>query len=132
MFAAAGIVVTEIKTPISAPDFDVLRLSMPAAPAHAATKNVKKSGWEMMLERPWFTSVKSSFRSPDDLNASVATYAAVIASGKPTASATAERSASAPRLWTAATQNPASGPNSGPTTIAPTIRIAERSEERRV
>ena len=43
-FAAAGIVVTEISTPISAPDFAVLRLSMPAAPAQEATKNVKKSG----------------------------------------------------------------------------------------
>ena len=44
MLAAAGIVVTLISTPISAPDFAVLRLSMPAAPAQAATKNVKKSG----------------------------------------------------------------------------------------
>ena len=32
MFAAAGIVVTEISTPISAPDFAVLRLEHPAAP----------------------------------------------------------------------------------------------------
>ena len=44
MLAAAGIVVTLISTPISAPDLAVLRLSMPAAPAQAATKNVKKSG----------------------------------------------------------------------------------------
>ena len=53
MFAAAGIVVTVMSTPISAPDLAVLRLSMPAAPAHAATKNVKKSGWEMMFARLW-------------------------------------------------------------------------------
>ena len=44
MLAAAGIVVTEIRTPISAPDLAVLRLSIPAAPAQAATKNAKKSG----------------------------------------------------------------------------------------
>ncbi len=44
-------------------------------------------------------------------------------SGKPTASAVNERIASAPRRCTSATQKPASGPNSGPTTIAPTIRI---------
>ena len=44
MFAAAGIVVTEIRTPISAPDFAVVRLSMPATPAQAATKKAKKSG----------------------------------------------------------------------------------------
>ena len=33
MFAAAGIVVTEISTPMSAPDFAVESESMPAAPA---------------------------------------------------------------------------------------------------
>ena len=44
MFAAAGIVVTEISTPISAPDFAVDSESIPAAPAQAATKNAKKSG----------------------------------------------------------------------------------------
>ena len=44
MFAAAGIVVTEMSTPISAPDFAVERLSIPATPAQAATKNAKKSG----------------------------------------------------------------------------------------
>src|SRR5918992_396714 len=53
MLAAAGIVVTEISTPISAPDLAVLRLSIPAAPAHAATKKVKKSGSLMMLARLW-------------------------------------------------------------------------------
>ena len=35
---------TLIRTPISAPDFAVLRLSIPATPAQAATKKVKKSG----------------------------------------------------------------------------------------
>jgi len=44
MFAAAGIVVTDMRTPISAPDVAVLRLSIPAAPAQAATKKLKKSG----------------------------------------------------------------------------------------
>ena len=48
MFAAAGIVVTEIRTPISAPDFAVHRLSMPAAPAQAATMNANASGLEMI------------------------------------------------------------------------------------
>ena len=51
MFAAAGIVVTEISTPISAPDFAVDSESIPAAPAQQATKNEKKSGLEMMFER---------------------------------------------------------------------------------
>ena len=44
MFAAAGIVVTEIRTPISAPDFAEVSESTPATPARNATKNEKKSG----------------------------------------------------------------------------------------
>lgn len=47
-----------------------------------------------------------------------------IATAKPTNSAFSERRAGPTRRWTAATQSPASGPNSGPTAIAPTIRIA--------
>ena len=50
MLAAAGIVVTEISTPMSAPDFEVDSDSMPAAPAQAATKNARKSGLAMMFE----------------------------------------------------------------------------------
>ncbi len=51
MLAAAGIVVTEIATPIRAPDLAVERLSMPAAPAQTATNAEKKSGLEMTFER---------------------------------------------------------------------------------
>ena len=43
--------------------------------------------------------------------------------GKPTTSASSDRRASAGRRCTIATHSPASGPNSGPTTIAPTTRI---------
>src|SRR5215218_5862338 len=53
MLAAAGIVVTEMSTPISAPDFEVDSDSIPAAPAQAATKNVKKSGLEITLAIEW-------------------------------------------------------------------------------
>ena len=45
MLAAAGIVVTLISTPISAPDLAVLRLSIPAAPAQTATMKANASGW---------------------------------------------------------------------------------------
>ena len=47
MFAMAGMVVTEIKTPISAPDLAEVSDSTPAVPARYATKNEKKSGLEM-------------------------------------------------------------------------------------
>ena len=49
---------------------------------------------------------------------------AAIATGKPTTSAASDRLARAGRRWTSATQA-ASGPNSGPTIIAPMIRMIE-------
>ena len=49
----------------------------------------------------------------------------MIPTGKPIASARSERCATSGRRWTSATQRPAIGPNSGPTIIAPTIRIGE-------
>ena len=47
MFAAAGIVVTETSTPISAPDFAEVSESTPATPARKATMNENASGFEM-------------------------------------------------------------------------------------
>lgn len=47
-----------------------------------------------------------------------------IAAAKPTSSAVSERSARRGRRRTVAVQIPARGPNSGPTAIAPTIRMA--------
>ncbi len=49
---------------------------------------------------------------------------AVMPTGKPTASAINERLATSMRRCTKATDSPAIGPNSGPTTIAPMIRIS--------
>lgn len=54
----------------------------------------------------------------------VSRKASVIPSGNPTSSAVSERFARSARFWTAATLRPAIGPNSGPTTIAPMIRIS--------
>ena len=47
MLAAAGIVVTEIRTPISAPDLAEVSESIPAAPAKQATMKENFSGSEM-------------------------------------------------------------------------------------
>ncbi len=47
MFDAAGIVVTDTSTPISAPDFAEVSDSTPASPATTATKRLSASGWEM-------------------------------------------------------------------------------------
>ena len=53
MFDAAGIVVTETSTPISAPDLAVVSESMPAQPATRATKKLRKSGFEMKSVNSW-------------------------------------------------------------------------------
>jgi hypothetical protein len=45
---------------------------MPAAPAHAATKNVKKSGEAMRLARPWPSGLNSASNSPAASSSSVA------------------------------------------------------------
>ena len=49
---------TEISTPISAPDFAVVSESIPAAPAQKATKNARKSGLAMTSTSPWSASLK--------------------------------------------------------------------------
>ena len=49
MLAAAGIVVTEIRTPTSAPDLAEVSERIPATPANAATMKEKASGCEMKL-----------------------------------------------------------------------------------
>jgi hypothetical protein len=118
-------VVTEIRTPISAPDFAVLSDSIPAAPAQNATKKAKKSGLAMILDRSWDPASNVSGVSPVARKITDAIRLMSAAAGSPIASVTKERAARRPRRWTTATQKPAMGPNSGPTTIAPTMRIGE-------
>ena len=60
MFAAAGIVVTEIRTPTRAPDFALVSESTPAVPAKAATMNENSSGWEMKSVSGWTSAEKPS------------------------------------------------------------------------
>ena len=127
MFAAAGIVVTEISTPTSAPDFAEVSESTPAQPANIATISEKASGWEMNWVSGWISAEKSSGVRPTARINSAKMNAAVIPIGKPIRRALAERRNTSGRLCTAATHSPAIGPNSGPTTIAPMIRIGESS-----
>ncbi len=125
MFAAAGIVVTEMSTPMSAPDFAVESDSMPAVPASSATMTENVSGCEMKNVWARLSGPRASGPSENARRASVTTNEAVIAATNPTESAAAARRAIIGRRRTTATHSAASGPNSGPTTIAPTIRIAE-------
>ncbi len=64
MLAAAGIVVTEMSTPISAPDLAVVSERMPAMPAQKATKNEKKSGLAITPASEWSLVVKVSGVTP--------------------------------------------------------------------
>ena len=98
---------------------------MPATPAQAATKSEKKSGLAITFDSEWLRSENSAGVRPVARKISVASQTAVIAVGKPIASAENDRRATSRRLVASATQKPATGPNSGPTTIAPTIRIGE-------
>ena len=75
-----------------------------------------------MFERLWSASVKTS-GVPVARNASEASHVAVIVSGNPATSARNAWPARRGCRSTAATQNAAIGPNSGPTTMAPTMRI---------
>src|SRR5215217_4337885 len=110
---------------MSAPDFAVVSESIPATPAQKATNAAKKSGLAIVSDSEWLAALKASGVMSVALKTSELTTTAAMASGKPTASAASDRTASPGRRWTAATQTPAIGPNSGPTTIAPTMRIAE-------
>ena len=67
MFAAAGIVVTEMSTPMSAPDFAVVRESIPATPGAERDEEARKSGLEMSSASPWSSSVKVSGATPGRL-----------------------------------------------------------------
>ena len=53
MFAAAGIVVTLMRTPMSAPDFAVVRLRTPAAPAADRDEHGSSFGSEISDREPW-------------------------------------------------------------------------------
>ena len=68
MFAAAGIVVTEISTPISAPDFAEVSDSTPAMPARKATRNEKKSGLVMNSVNCAVVGVEAVGRQPELLD----------------------------------------------------------------
>src|ERR1044072_8694945 len=125
MLAAAGIVVTEISTPTSAPDLAEVSERTPAAPAKTATMKENSSGSAMNWVSGLSTLLKSASTRPVARQRRGKRKAAVIPTGKPIANAVTERRATPRRRSTAATQMPASGPNSGPTTIAPTIRIGE-------
>ena len=100
MLAAAGIVVTEISTPTSAPDLAEVSESIPAAPAKTGDDEgeVVRLGDE--LGQRVVDALEVGVDQPGrDCEIRVKRKAAVIPTGKPTASAVSERRATlAPAL----------------------------------
>ncbi len=90
MLAAAGIVVTEMRTPTSAPDFAVESERAPAVPASSATSTVYSSGWEMKRVAGRASSVRRSGAEPVTRRTIASANAAAIPAGNPTASARSE------------------------------------------
>ena len=124
MLEAAGIVVTEIRTPISAPDLAFVSERIPATPATKATKNEKKSGLEMKSVSSWSRRHEVVRARPDPLEHQRRE------TGKHDAGRESRRRGrrtSAGRGPSAAGRAPRTarraGRTPGPTTMAPTIRI---------
>ncbi|CAM5310338.1 hypothetical protein SNARM312S_06795 [Streptomyces narbonensis] len=97
---------------------------MPATPASSATTKENGSGCQMKLVLGRSASSCSLLNRSSASIPRLKTVVAAIAAAKPTSRAVSERPASFGARCTTAVQTPASGPNSGPTAIAPTIRIA--------
>ena len=92
MLAAAGIVVTEIRTPIKAPDLAEVSDRTPAVPARYATMKEKTSGLgDELRERMALLREVIGDEAAVPLSASASRKVAVIPSGNPIASATRER-----------------------------------------
>ena len=67
---------------------------MPAAPALAATKKVRKSGELMRFAKLWSSWSKPASKTPAAFRMSAVAQTTLMASAKPTRSAEAERRAS--------------------------------------
>jgi hypothetical protein len=125
MSAAAGIVVTEMNTPMSAPARASVRDTTPTIPARIATTTEKKLGALMRSETGLTPFRNSSGALPDARTATPKASVSTIAAKNPeTRASRPSRMAPRSRLLI-----PSAAPMialySGPTTIAPTMRISE-------
>ena len=129
MLAAAGIVVTLIRTPISAPDFAVLRLSIPAVPARDRDDEGERVGLGDAARQ----LVGLDVEGVRDQVGAVEGQRGQGGGEDREREADGQRDRRASRQILAelheATHRPATGPNSGPTTIAPTTRISRVEED---
>lgn len=97
---------------------------MPAMPARKATTKDIQSGFQMKAVLGRAASTIDFSNSPRASSSQLKPAVSTMAAANPASSAHSDRHTSCGALRTSAVEIPASGPNSGPTAIAPTIRIA--------
>src|SRR5687767_2279260 len=111
MLAAAGMVVTEMKTPTSALLFAVDKDNIPAIAASAATIADDASGREMNNMLACSLGVHVAGPTPEAIHAMVASHVTAMPTLKPTTSANSGLRARSKRRCEMATHVAASGPN---------------------
>ncbi len=116
--------VTEIATPIRAPDFAEVRESVPAIPARNATTNDIQSGCQTKAVLGRSASIIAMSKRPKASISQAKPAVRTMAAAKPPIRAYNDRHTRYGARCTSAVEIPANGPNSGPTAIAPTMRIA--------
>ena len=125
MAAMAGRVVTETSTPTRVLECANVSDSTPATAATLATMALNTSGCEMNPALSWLPNSKFSGMRSIQFSSAVITNAAATAAVEPMAPTMAARAKGRPlRCWRYHDMA-AMGPYSGPTTMAPTMRMLE-------
>jgi hypothetical protein len=114
-----------MKTPTSALERPAVSDRTPAAPASSATTNDHRSGVQMKPVSGRGSDTSELSIQPTAAASSASTIVTAIATAKPATSSRIASRSRRGRQSAIPTQAAATGPNSGPTTIAPTTRIAE-------
>ncbi|HXW87882.1 MAG TPA: hypothetical protein VEJ42_06455 [Streptosporangiaceae bacterium] len=125
MSAAAGIVVIEMNTPISAPAFASVIDTTPTSAATTATTTENRLGELIRSETGRWPCRNASGVRPDARMHSANSSVTTIASTNPVPSTSRPVRTAMPSLRSSPRATAAIALYSGPTTIAPTIRICE-------
>ena len=125
MSAAAGTVVTEMNTPTSAPLFAEVSDRTPAIPAKTATTSDQRSGSVMNPVSGRSASSSEGSNQPSSRPASTARAVIAIAIAKPTHQGDRGAAGDGGTPVHDGDGQRGEGANSGPSTIAPMVRIAE-------
>jgi hypothetical protein len=125
MSAAAGMVVMEMNTPISAPALDSVSETTPASPATTATTTENRLGELIRSETGRTPRRYSCGVRPDQRMHRANSRVTAIASTNPASSTSRPVRTALPSLRSRPSATAAIALYSGPTTMAPTIRIWE-------